>query len=63
MRWAVPVRPGDVLRGRATVIEGTRPSRSNPERGVLVLRGELINQDDVVAWSAEITSIIGRRPA
>ena len=63
MRWSVPVHPGDVLRGTVTVAEGTRPSRSKPDRGVLVLHAELVNQDDQLVWSAEITSIIGRRPA
>ena len=62
MRWLVPVRPGDTLRGRATVIEGTRPSASKPDRGIVVLRGELENQHRELVWHATITSLVGRRP-
>jgi acyl dehydratase len=46
IRWTAPVRPGDVLTGRATV-EETRPSSRTPERGTVIVRGELVNQDGV----------------
>jgi acyl dehydratase len=61
MRWFVPVRPGDTLRGRATVTDGTRPSSSQPDKGILVLRGELFNQSDELVWTATITSLVRRR--
>jgi acyl dehydratase len=49
VRWPVPVRPGDRLRMRATVLEARR-SRSRPDRGIVHTRGELINQDEQVAF-------------
>jgi acyl dehydratase len=48
LRWLKPVRPGDALRFRATVLEQT-PSQSNPGRGTVKFRWEVLNQsDDVV---------------
>jgi acyl dehydratase len=43
VRWPRPVRPGDVLRVRVTVIDKRR-SVSKPDRGLLRLRQECINQ-------------------
>ena len=34
VRWLKPVRPGDTLRARFTVVEAV-PSRSKPDRGVV----------------------------
>jgi acyl dehydratase len=62
MRWLLPVRPGDTLTGRATVVDGTRPSASKRDRGVVVLRGELTNQRGELVWFGRIVSVIGRRP-
>ncbi len=61
MRWLQPVYAGDTLSGRAAVVEGTRPSGSKPDRGIVVLRGELRNQRGELVWHALITSLIGRR--
>jgi acyl dehydratase len=61
MRWLAPVYAEDVLSGRATVADGTRPSATKPDRGILVLRGELTNQHGQLVWHARITSVIGRR--
>jgi acyl dehydratase len=48
LRWLRPVRPGDRLRVRVTVIE-VRRSQSKPDRGAVTLRQEVINQaGDVV---------------
>jgi acyl dehydratase len=60
LRWLVPVRPGDTLRARYTVLEVT-PSRSRPDRGVVRFRGEMINQRDEVALSMEGVGFFGRR--
>jgi len=43
VRWLKPVRPGDVLRGTYEVLEVT-PSESNPSRGTVRGKGELVNQ-------------------
>jgi acyl dehydratase len=44
IRWLLPVRPGDELRGRVTVLE-VKPSASKPDRGAVKTRGELLDAD------------------
>jgi acyl dehydratase len=44
LRWPHPVRPGDTLRVRATVLEARRSS-SKPDRGIVRTRCEAANQD------------------
>ena len=44
LRWPTPVRPGDKLRLRTTIVEARR-SRSKPDRGLVRTQAELINQD------------------
>jgi acyl dehydratase len=44
VRWPRPVRPGDTLRVRATVLE-TRRSNSKPDRGIVRSVAEVTNQD------------------
>jgi acyl dehydratase len=44
MRWPDPVRPGDTLRVRASVVE-TRRSLSKPDRGIMTTAIEAVNQD------------------
>jgi acyl dehydratase len=59
MHWKVPVRPGDVLRAKAKVLE-TRLSSSKPDRGILGMLMELVNQRGEVVWygtSWSLTSI------
>ena len=41
LRWLRPVRPGDRLRARVTVL-GLHRSRNKPDRGVLHLRQEML---------------------
>ena len=55
IRFLLPVRPGDSLRFRSTVIE-SNPSRTKPGRGSVLFRWELLNQNDAVALS-----MIGRQ--
>lgn len=50
IRFLKPVRPGDTLRFRSTVLE-QRPSRSRPERGTVTFRWELLNQADELVLS------------
>ena len=50
LRWLAPVRPGDTLRGRLTVLE-TTPSERRPDRGTVRIRGEMVNQDGVTVLS------------
>ena len=44
LRWPNPVRPGDTLRVRVTVLEARR-SQSKPDRGILKTLIEAENQD------------------
>ena len=61
LRWLLPVRPGDTLSPRVTVLE-TRPSRSKPDRGVLRFRVEVTNQAGELAMSLVGAAFVGRRP-
>lgn len=54
IRWHRPVRPGDVLHGRITVLEAA-PSAKHPGRGTVLFEGEVVNQHGEVA-----TSVRGR---
>ena len=60
LRWLFPVRPGDVLRIRVTVLEAT-PSRSKPDRGMVRTLIEVLNQDGNVVMSLKPMNIIARR--
>lgn len=62
LRWPVPLRPGDSVRLRATVLEA-RPSRSKPDRGIVRTRAELINQHDQTAIHLVAVNLLLRRPA
>ena len=47
LRWLRPVRPGDQLLARITILDARR-SRSRPERGVVRSQIETLNQDGQV---------------
>lgn len=61
IRWLKPVRPGERLHGRLTVLEAT-PSRSGARRGTLKSLGELLNDAGERVLSLKAISIIGGRP-
>ena len=50
LRWLRPVRPGDRLRVRSTVLE-TRRSQTKPDRGAIQVLDETVNQDGEVVMS------------
>ena len=60
LRWLLPVRPGDVLRLRVTVIEARR-SRSRPGEGIVRSLIEVLNQDGAVVMSLKPISLIACR--
>jgi acyl dehydratase len=60
VRWPKPVRPGDTLKIRVTILE-TRPSRSKPDRGIVCALLEALNQRDELVLSMTAVSILGRR--
>lgn len=62
LRWRKPVRPGDALSLRVTILEA-RPSRSRPDQGVLRSLVEVLNQDGDVVMSLKPISLVRRRPA
>ena len=62
LRWLKPVRPGDRLSVRVTVLKAT-PSRSKPDRGAVTSLVEVFNQTNEAVMSLKVVNIIGRRPA
>jgi acyl dehydratase len=62
LRWRHPVRPGDELRLRVTVLEAV-PSRSRPDRGMLRTLIEVLNQDGTIVMSLRPMNLLRRRPA
>jgi acyl dehydratase len=62
LRWPAPVRPGDVLSVRVTVLS-SRVSRSKPDRGVVTSLVEVFNQRSELVMSMRPVNIIARRPS
>jgi acyl dehydratase len=61
IRWPSPVRPGDTLRVRATVVESRR-SLSKPDRGIIKTMVEAVNQDDRPVMRAIAINFLRVRP-
>jgi len=57
LRWSRPVRPGDTLSIRVSVIEANR-SRSKPDRGMVRSLVEVLNQDREVVMSLQAMNIL-----
>jgi len=63
VRWWKPVRPGDTLSVRLTIIE-TRRSQSKPDRGIVRSSIEVLNQSGEVVMTWKGTNIVRcRNPA
>src|SRR5437762_12757190 len=62
LRWLKPVRPGDTLTARLTVLESI-PSRTKPDRGLIRSLMEMRNQHGEVVLTIRGLSLLGRRPA
>lgn len=60
LRWLRPVRPGDTLRARLTIVDAA-PSRSNPGRGTLYLNMEAYNQRDETVMTMKARGLFARR--
>jgi acyl dehydratase len=60
LRWLKPVRAGDVLRGRMTII-GKKLSERHPERGTIFTLGELFNQTDERVFFVRSSGIFTRK--
>ncbi|HEU4369842.1 MAG TPA: MaoC family dehydratase [Methylomirabilota bacterium] len=61
VRWLKPVRPGDTLRARFTVVDAV-PSRSKPDRGVVRSVSEVFNQHGEVVMTLRGLGLFARRP-
>jgi acyl dehydratase len=60
VRWLKPVRPGDSLTLRATVLE-MRPSNSRPGMGFIKFGYEMLDQTDACVMTLVSTLMIARR--
>jgi acyl dehydratase len=61
LRWPAPVRPGDHLYVRVTVIEA-RQSASKPDRGMVRILIEVLNDKGVVVMSVKAMTLVRCRP-
>jgi acyl dehydratase len=61
IRWLKPVRPGDTLKGRVTVVD-IIPSKSRADRGTLKSLGELLNEKGEVVMQINAAGFFARRP-
>lgn len=57
IRWLLPVRPGDTLSIRVTVLEARR-SRSKPDRGIVRTLVQVLNQKQEIVMTLKPLSIM-----
>lgn len=62
LRWLKPVRPGDSLRIRVTVLEAKR-SRSKPDRGLVRSLVEVFDQEGEQVMGLTVMNMLLRREA
>ena len=62
VEWKAPTRPGDVLHVESEVLTLT-PSRSRPDRGMVVMRSDTLNQRREVVQTQTAKLVVARRPA
>jgi acyl dehydratase len=60
IRWLIPVRPGDELSVRVTILE-TRRSRSKPDRGIVHCSIEVLNQNDEIVMTMKAVNFFDCR--
>jgi len=61
LSWPRPVRPGDVLTVQSEVLE-VKPSASRPDRGIVTLRSQTLNQDGEPVQILTSRLVVPRRP-
>ncbi|GAA0482764.1 MaoC family dehydratase [Streptomyces olivaceiscleroticus] len=61
LRWVQPVRPGDALSIRTTILDA-RVSRSKPDRGIVRTGIEVLNQRDEPVLTLTALNFFARRP-
>ena len=57
LRWISPVRPGDVLSLRCTVVQA-RPSRGKPDRGLVHTAIEILNQNQETVATVPMMNLL-----
>jgi acyl dehydratase len=62
LRWLRPVRAGDRLTGRVTVLD-VWPSSRRDDRGTVLCQSELVNDAGEVVMSLRSRGMFGRRPS
>ena len=62
LNWPTPARPGDVLRVECEALE-VRPSRSKPDRGIVLMQIRTLNQHDEVRQDLKAKLLVFRREA
>jgi acyl dehydratase len=60
VNWPTAARPGDVLRVEGEIAE-IRPSRSRPDRGIVLLRAQTLNQRNEVRQELAAKLVMFRR--
>jgi acyl dehydratase len=60
--WRKPIRPGDTLHVESEIVEVT-PSRSRPDRGMVVARSDTINQNGEIVQTFTARLVVPRRPS
>jgi len=61
LRWIHPVRPDDTIHVEVTITD-SRPSAIKPDRGVVGMDWQVIDQNDVVAMTMRSIQLLRRRP-
>jgi acyl dehydratase len=61
LRWPRPVRPGDTIHSELTITE-IRPSRSKPDRGMLLTSVRIVNQNGEEVMTFKGMQLTRRRP-
>jgi acyl dehydratase len=61
LRWLRPVRPGDTLSVRFTILSA-RPSQSKPDRGLVRTNVEVLNHNDEPVLTMIVMNPLRRQP-
>jgi acyl dehydratase len=62
VEWPNPTRPGDVLHVEGEIVD-IHPSKSRPDRGIVTVRSETLNQDGKCVQVTTARLVVFRRPA
>ncbi|MET0359400.1 MAG: MaoC family dehydratase [Pararhizobium sp.] len=62
LTWPLPTRPGDRLHAEGEIAE-INPSRSKPDRGIVVMHCRTLNQEGGVVQTLTASLLVFRRPA